>query len=394
MKFMKIKTLCLVLLSGLITIISSCNNSNNTDKKTTTTNDIETVKEINPVDTFSYTDYNSAARILAGKYPTDTLFLVDIVKSSAFKNHNSTFDKIWSNHILELNKISDWISTNLESEDTVFYPFGGPDFNYLNAFFPNTRFSVMIGLEKAGKIPFSDSLSIANYNKILEMVNQTIVTNIGFSFFRTISMKRDLAGYLEGTLPIVMMFMSRHNYDILNINPVIINNEGFFEVSQPESEYAYTMNKDFGDAYEIIYKNPDDDFNRKLYYLSMDVCDSAINEQTFGLMMQNYFANQTTFLKAASYLLDRPQFSIIKQMILANSYKILTGPSGMQYRDFDESWDIKLYGNYVGPIRLFYDRQQPELKEAYKNGKPEKIDFLFDYTTGSPSLFIATKKSE
>ena len=81
-------------------------------------------------------------------------------------------------------------------------------------------------------------------------------------------------------------------------------------------------------------------------------------------------------------------------MILANSYKILTVPSGMQYRDFDDSWDIKLYGNYVGPIRLFYDRQQPELIEAYKNGNPEKIDFLFDYTTGSPSLFIATKKSE
>lgn len=390
---MKTKLFAFIAILGFLIASASCNNSTNNNKEKES-EDVIVVEEVNPLDTFAYTNYNSVAKILAGKVPDDTTFLTQIIKSPKFEYHKSSFENIWNEHILELNKVTSWSADNLNNEDTVFYPFGGPDFNYLDAVFPNCKFSVLIGLEKAGKIPFSDSLSIANYNKILEMVNQTIVTNIGFSFFRTISMKRDLAGYLEGTLPIVMMFMSRHNYDILNINPVVINDKGFFEVSQPENEYAYTMNKDFGDAYEIIYKNPDDDFNRKLYYLSMDVGDSAINEQTFGLMMQNYFANQTTFLKAASYLLDRPQFSTIKQMILANSYKILTGPSGMQYRDFDNSWDIKLYGNYVGPIRLFYDRQQPELKEAYKNGNPEKIDFLFDYTTGSPSLFIATKKSE
>lgn len=391
---MKIKLSPFIIIIIFITTYLIACNSNTEPKKGKDNKQIIVAEQVNPLDTFTYHDYNSVAKILAGENPDDTLFLKDLVNSNNFNYHKITFEDIWQKHVSELNKIDTWSKQFLNSEDTVFYPFGGPDFNYLDAFFPNCHFSVMIGLEKGGKIPFSDSLSITNYDQILDMVNQSIVTNIGFSFFRTISMSKDLAGYLEGTLPIIMMFMSRHDYDIININPVYINDEGNFEYTNKDEVYAHTMNKDFQNSYEIIYKkdNDDDDDYRKLYYLSMDVSDSVINQQTFSLMMQNYFNEQTTFLKAASYLLDRPQFNIIKAMILDNSQQIVTGPSGIQYRDFNTSWDIKLFGNYVGPIRLFYDRQQPKLKEAYKNEQTQPIEFLFDYHTGSPSLLIARKK--
>lgn len=388
---MKTKLFAFIAILGFLIASASCNNSTNNNKEKES-EDVIVVEEVNPLDTFAYTNYNSVAKILAGKVPDDTTFLTQIIKSPKFEYHKSSFENIWNEHILELNKVTSWSADNLNNEDTVFYPFGGPDFNYLDAVFPNCKFSVLIGLEKAGKIPFSDSLSIANYDKILDMVTKTIVTNVGFSFFRTKSMKVDLAGYLEGTLPIIMMFMSRHDMDIVNVNPIVINDQGKFEYPTPDEEWAYSMEKDFQNSFEVIYKKSGEETYRKLIYLSMDVSDDEINEETFSLMMQNYFKDQTTFLKAASYLLDRPQFLKIKQLILDNSNKIVTGPSGMQFRDFDDSWDIKLYGNYIGPIRLFYDRQQPELKEAYKNGNPEKIDFLFDYTTGSPSLFVATKK--
>ncbi len=389
---MKIRILTLVLIVGFVSTLFACNTSSDKKKESNSDGSVVEKEEVNPLDTFKFSDFNSVARILAGKLPDNEKFLTQIIESQKFTYHKSSFDNVWTKHSEELDKIANWSEINLSHEDTIFYPFGGPDFNYMDAFFPDCRFSVMIGLEKGGKIPFSDSLSVANYDKILDMVNKTIVTNVGYSFFRTKSMRNDLAGYLEGTLPIVMLFMSRHDYDIVNINPVFINNQGEFEYTNKDDVYSETMTKDFQDAYEVVYKKPTDDYYRKLYYLSMDVSDSVINEQSFTLMMQNYFKDQTTFMKASSYLLDMEGFETIKKLILDNSKQILTGPSGMQYRFLDNTWDIELYGNYIGPIRLFGNRPQNDLKEAYKNGNPKPIDFLYDYHTGAPSLLIAKKK--
>lgn len=348
---------------------------------------------VEPLDTFSYTGYNSVAYILAGKTPLDSLFMPELINSKSFASHKSLMDSKWIEHKQKTDVMIDWGKTHIPNCDTVFYPFGGPDFNYLSAFFPDCRFSMLVGLEKGGKIPFSDSLSIADYPEILRMVTQSVITNLEFSFFRTKSMKNDLAGYLEGTLPIIMMFMSRHDFEIVNVNPVFINNQGFFEYPNKDDVYEHSLDKDFNDSYEIVYKKQGDDFYRKLYYFSMDISDSELNKQSFSLMMDNYFKAQTTFLKAASYLLDRPQFSLIKELILKNSNEIVSGPSGIQFRDLDSSWDIELYGNYIGPIRLFYDRQQNDLKDAYKNGKPQPINFKFDYHPTHHSLIVARKKN-
>ncbi|MDD3860833.1 MAG: hypothetical protein PHW83_11595 [Bacteroidales bacterium] len=351
----------------------------------------DSIFEIPPIDTFSYDGFNSVAYILAGKQPLDSNLFQNVINSKEFANHKSLMENKWSTHKTKLDIITDWSNEHIVSADTVFYPFGGPDFNYLAAFFPDCRFSVLIGLEKGGKIPFSDSLSIAKYPEIFTAITSSVASNLEFSFFRTNSMARDLAGYLEGTLPIIMMFMSRHDFEIININPVFINNQGYFEYVDKERIYDYSLNKDFEDSFEIIYKKENEDFLRKLYYFSMDLCDSALNKQSFSLMMDNYFEGKTCFLKAASYLLDRPQFTIMKNLILDNCDVIITGPSGMPFKAFDNTWDIELFGNYIGPCSLFSGRQHPELKEAYEKGNPSPINFKFDYHATHHSLIIATK---
>jgi hypothetical protein len=374
-----------------ISIASACGNKTSTvEVKTEVVKD--TVK-IQPLDTFSFSGYNSVAYILAGKQPKDSVYLQDIVSSKSFSDHKILMENKWDAHKSKLVIIEDWSKEHIVNADTVFYPFGGPDFNYLAAFFPDCRFSVLIGLEKGGKIPFSDSLSILKYSEIFKTLTTSVASNLEFSFFRTNSMAKDLAGYLEGTVPIIMMFMSRHNFEIININPVFINNQGYFEYVDKERTYDHSLNKDFEDSFEIIYKKENEDFLRKLYYFSMDLSDSELNKQSFSLMMQNYFTEKTCFLKAASYLLDRPQFSEMKKMILDNCNVIITGPSGMPYNAFDDSWDIELYGNYIGPCNLFSGRQQPELKEAYLKGNPSKINFKFDYHATHHSLIIARKKN-
>lgn len=378
---------CFFIAITTFTIVSACGGSST--GSTGSNND--TVK-VNPADTFSYSDYNSVACILAGKDVNDKDFLAELVESAAFQSHKSSFESVWTAHAKNLKTITDWSKENTKSADTVFYPFGGPDFNYMDAFFPDCRFSLLIGLEKGGKIPFSDSLSITNAGEILKMVNESVKTNLNNSFFRTNSMKRDLAGYLEGTLPIIMMFISRHNYEILNVNPVFINNQGYFEYKNKDEVYSHTLQKDFNDSYELIYKSPDDTIIRKLYYFSMDVSDTVVNQKNFALMMDNYFNGQTTFLKAASYLLHWPEFSFVRDQILSHSSQIVTGPSGMPYKYFNSDWDVDLHGEYIGPISLFGGFVQKDMIDAYAKEKPAKLGFRFDYHATHHSLIVANKK--
>lgn len=359
-------------------------------KQTDLSTQTDTVIQVS-LDTFSYKAYNNIAQILAGINPTDTSFLPQIVHSKEFVEHKTVMDKQWAAYSKNISTITNWSKSELGNLDSIFYPFGGPDFNYIASFFPDCHFSMLIGLEKAGKIPFSDDFSIKNAAEILKQTTKSVRSNIDLSFFQTNSMKTELSGYLEGTLPVIMMFMVRHNYEIININPVHINEKSYFEISNKEQEYAHTLTKDFSNAYEIVYKKIGENIYRYMYYFSLDLSDKEINEKTFDLLLNNYFHNKTTFLKAASYLLDRPTFTKIKKLILSHSKTIITGPSGIQYRDLDSSWNIQLYGNYVGPISLFSGRQQEDLKAAYQKGQIKPIDFKFDYHKVS-SLLVAKKR--
>lgn len=382
------KTRLIILLLSIIAFMSvNCNgNAPKSEEK-----EKEIVEEINPIDTFSYQGYNTVAKILAGKTPDDTDFLSEIVASQAFESHKASFDKLWAPHKNNLDVITDWSAENINQDDTVFYPFGGPDFNYMDAFFPDCKFCMLIGLEKGGVIPFSDEKSIENATEILNMVNYSVQSNLNWSFFRTKSMRRDLAGYLEGTLPIIMMFISRHDYDIVNVNPVFLNNEGEFEYTDKDNVYSHTLQKDFNESYEVIYKKPEDSIMRKLYYFSMDVSDTVVNKQNFTLMMENYFAGQTTFMKAASYLLHWPEFSFVRDLINTNSNQIVSGPSGMPYRFYDEAFEKDLHGLYKEPIPLFAGFMQLDMKNAFKNEETPKLPFKYDYHQIHYSLIVARK---
>ena len=109
-------------------------------------------------------------------------------------------------------------------------------------------------------------------------------------------------------------------------------------------------------------------------------------------MLYEVITGQTTFLKAASYLLHWQEFSFVREQILKNSSQIVSGPSGMPYRFYDDNWQLKLYGNYVEPIPLFAGFMQKDLKKAYEDGEPEKLPFKYDYHQTIYSLIVANKK--
>jgi hypothetical protein len=106
---------------------------------------------------------------------------------------------------------------------------------------------------------------------------------------------------------------------------------------------------------------------------------------------------KSTYLKSASYLMHRPTFSIIRNIILDNSEFVLQDDSGIPIQYFDtDKWNLTFYGNYKFPINLFAERHQEDLKEVYLNGgdnvKSLPFGIGYQYHKGTSNLMKAEKK--
>lgn len=346
-----------------------------------------------PVDTFSYRGYTNLANLLAGKDIDDKAFLKEITSSAAFETHKASMSAMWERYQMSsIDVIRQWSQENLkESPDTVFYPFGGPDFNYLSSFFPECRLAVLVGIEQAGKLPFIDKLSMEHYTEILTSLRTSISSNVGLSFFQTLNMAEDLNSYLQGTLPVVTMFIALHGYEVITINPVMIK-DGKLVYTEPDKVFAHTLDKKIGDGFEVLYRKHGEKGARRVCYLNSNLSNEAFSKNGMDKLIGKTFKGKLTFLKAASYLLHQPEFSEVREAILQNSKTILSGPSGMPYEAYDKNkWNFKFFGNYVGPIPLFSTCVQDDLKAAYKSTTPSPINFRFDYHTSS-SFTLAEKK--
>lgn len=103
-----------------------------------------------------------------------------------------------------------------------------------------------------------------------------------------------------------------------------------------------------------------------------------------------------TLLKAASYLMQGPNFDRIRNFLLNNSSVILQDDSGIQFRFFDPNeWIIRYCGRYVAPIDIFKQPAQPALAQAFNSTTPVPLTFGFGYQRqpNRSSLLIAQPRT-
>lgn len=99
--------------------------------------------------------FDDTARLLAGMSVSDQSPLLPLTQDAVAKQHAAHFDVAFSNlEKNQLSKIRAWSAANLTNPQPVmFYMFGGPDFLYADAFFPDATTYVLSGLEPVGPIP-------------------------------------------------------------------------------------------------------------------------------------------------------------------------------------------------------------------------------------------------
>ncbi len=402
----------LILTVGLLSLVNACTGANNQSATTTgTSSPVATESPVTPPATQSpvitaalpspspetKSDFDpqraahltDTARLIAGLKLDDKSSLASVQKTKAWLNHRSFLNNSWAQlDSQQLSKVRKWGKTELASinatSPNLFYPFSGPDFLYAYSLFPQAREIVMVGLEPVGTIPDFSKLSESQRNQKLLEARNSLYAILKFSFFRTNDMKVDLDK--QGVIPILFLFMARTNNKIVDAQYVGINKEGKIE------KFAKGMIP----GVKINFLPEGETTPRTLYYFSTDLSNDGMKKNPQFATFVKSIDRPVTYLKAASYLMHYDNFSTIKNLILAQSPHILQDDSGMPLKSFPkDKWDLDFYGVYNGPISLFSNFNQPNLKAAYKQAKDKKpLNFGIGYRFGvnDSNLMLANRK--
>ncbi|NTW32269.1 MAG: hypothetical protein HGB12_06550 [Bacteroidetes bacterium] len=387
------KSFISIIFISIALLISSCGGAgkkDNKDKKDT----VKTVKKDSIKANKVYTDI---AKFISGMKVDEKSELYELSQTESFKNYSISSDSSWAKlEKRRLSKMRAWSETELSDMNkdikTLFYPFSGPDFLHAQAFFPKTKKIIMFGLEPVGNIPDLKKIPKEKLSKFFSALNFSIEDVLKLSFFKTIDMSKELNSELiSGALPIILLFVARTDHEIVDIKPTEIDKNGKMvyidAFKNLKSEASYNK------GVEIKYKDKEDTVLRTIYYFSANVADGGLKTNpNCTKFFENIENNVITMVKSASYLMHNPYFSVVRNTVLNKSKAFLQDDSGVAFKYIDQNkWNIQLYGIYNGPIQMFSNRMEKDLKQAYKDMKVKSINFQYGYGSKC-GLLVARKK--
>lgn len=332
---------------------------------------------------------NDVANFIAGLEVRKESDLYALSQSEIWKKYHEESQKAWDNFKGVAEKYKSFSQNQLKSPfdtiKTLFYPFSGPDFLFANILFPKVENMVLIGLESPGSVPTFLNESPDSLNKILQLYKKAIEDVVQLSFFRTVDMAEELDNRaIDGTTPIIMLFLVRSGKEIVSVQ------KSYFSV---EGEPVKTDDNKIANAVVIKYREPGQEKLKNLTYISTNLADPSLKKNKPVLQyLKNIPSPTLTFVKSATYLMHKPYFSVIRNTCLNKSAIILQDDSGISFQYFDkEKWDFQFFGTYSKPIEMFSMFFQEDYLKAFKSTKAEPLDFRIGYNRSS-NLLLATRK--
>ena len=330
---------------------------------------------------------DDTARFLAGLPPSAASPLTPLTGDPAWQRHARFFDSAFAQlEQRQLSKIRTWSAANLAApRPTMFYMFSGPDFLYADAFYSKATTYVLSALEPPGSVPDLSRLPRGGVSAALYDVERSLGSVLSFSFFITKQMKVDLhAGQLDGTLPILYVFLARSGKTIRNVSPVAIDGKGT----------AYFANENPGPnatrGVRIVFAGGDG-VERTLYYFSTDLSNPGVKASGF-LKFCATLAPGNSLIKSASYLMHAGNFTAVRDFLLANSATIIQDDSGIPLAYYSpRKWRFFPFGRYAGPIAEFPGRYQESYAELFRQAQPMDFGIGYRWRSYESNLLLSVR---
>jgi len=347
------------------------------------------------------------ARVLAGLEPEDAARFARVTKSPAWRAHRTEFDRNW----LRLNAerfgvMRAWrdreLKTAVDACDTLFYPFGGPDFLNAYVLYPGCQRYLLFGLEPVGTVPALERLAADRTDAVLARLRESLSDVFVRDYFITKTMMSELrTPEIDGTLPLLLTFLAR-----LDARVVSVELDGAWNQAPPAtSSAAPSAGAAQGPprsrripGVTIRFLPSGSTRVQTLSYIRVQMQDAEFAKQDGMLSYLNSVGPFTTLLKSASYLMHDDRFSRVRSLVLTRSRSVLQDDTGVPYRFFDRaSWDLALFGRYTPPVKDFNYGMQPDLEAAYRDTPGVRdLPFSFGYhwRQGTSSVMLAVRKTD
>jgi hypothetical protein len=333
-------------------------------------------------------ELTAIARLLAGIDPQGgSAGLQAVVGTDAWKAHRKA-SRYGDRQLQErLQRMDAWQHATLPPAHpggALIYPFSGPDFVNAFALFPDYKTYVFFSLEPPGEIPALAGMDDRQLGVLFSDLRGALNDLVALNFFITPNMQENLhTDALQGTVPVLLAQMgllglSVHSVEAFDPWPVsaaATSTAGkaadAAKAGQPQLPLR-AVRIEFDDRTKT---------RRTLLYLSLDVSDGQLRYFPEFEPWLRSFKEPTVLLKSASYLLHGSNFRKVRGVVRERARLIVQDDTGMPYRLLvADGFTISLYGQYERPVKLFENRYQKDLDDAFASaGNSDPVPFPFGY---------------
>src|SRR5208282_893693 len=178
---------------------------------------------------------------------------------------------------------------------TAFYPFSGPDSLTVTLFFPQSPIYVMVGLEPAGTLPDPKQMEAKKLEDFLAATRSTVASELERSFFITRQMDSQFRGQVtDGLCLPILELLVRSGHTILGFRYVRLDDGG--QIIERASDY-HAPGRIGNKGVEIEFLKDNDQSVHKLFYFSVNLSDTRLQENRPFLSFLSRLQGSTTFLK-------------------------------------------------------------------------------------------------
>jgi hypothetical protein len=314
-------------------------------------------------------------------------------------------------------KAQPWFAAKLDKSSTpktVVYPFGGGDVVTMLAVYPDATEYTSLSLEGMGDPRPIEKLGKAKLADNLGKLRKMLAANLGWAWNTTIQLSiesSETGAGIPGILTFALLALDAHGYEPVEARYFELGPDGATTYvteemvaawdarppTPPKRKQTHALQQGLFNNIEIVFrKKGDPSAPKKTFrHIAADLSDKGLAAHGGALAFLGKRGEIAAMTKAASYLLWKPEFEKIRQLLLSKMKVMVSDDTGIPPRYAKPAgFTQQVYGTYTGTFFAWARGEvEKEMIALWKNPTDKTMPFRFGYYDNRrTSHLMITKK--